>query len=244
MGIVREINTNKARLNFREDGIVEKILFDNERAIIERQSIYDLNKTFPGGEFEDWTYKTVKLIDFDEENNTIFMEEAKGKPYSRIMKEDPDYSFHMGIWLGLYHNKARLEDDRVKVFGDYSRNNFLIDIEGKVATAIDPGFYHGDIDYPEFDMVLSIYSLTIGAIKSRRFPYKIDEFFVKGYMKASDRKANYANVLDSWSRLKVRFKDRYKGKSIWLKLFSYSAMHLLNIYISILLRRLFRKSNT
>ena len=39
MAIVREINTNKARLSFRKDGIVEKVLFDSERALVEKESI-------------------------------------------------------------------------------------------------------------------------------------------------------------------------------------------------------------
>lgn len=244
MAIVREINTNKARLSFRKDGIVEKVLFDSERALVEKESIDDLHNTFPGEDFEGWTYKTVKLLGFNEEDSTIYMEEAKGKPYSSIMKEYPSLSFHMGVWLGLYHKRAKLDDGKVKLYGDYSRNNFLIDQEKRLATAIDPGFYFGDVDYPEFDMVLAIYSLTIGAFRTKQSPYKIAESFLRGYKKTAHRDINYRHIRDSWSRLKVRLSSRYKEKSFLLKLFSYSAMHVLNIYINILLRSLFKNSLT
>lgn len=183
-------------------------------------------------------YKAVRIVEYDADNNKIIMEKVKGVNFSEIFLEEPKYVYHMGIWLAVFHNSVRLEENKLILYGDFNRVNFIIDKDNKEATAIDPGSYFGEIGYPEIDIMTTVYSLVVGNLRSMRSPYKITYNFIQAYDKQSDKKIDESNMRKSWKRLRKRFGNKYKKRPILLRPISYLAMISLNIYITILIKRL------
>lgn len=238
MGIKKEISTNKARLVFCDNNTVEKQFFELERAKKELESLNIVNSVFTEENIGGWLYKTVKVLSFNKDTSSIKMEEATGVPFSEILIYKPEYSYHMGVWLALYHNNAYVKENRVKRFGDFSRSNFIIDKEKRIATAIDPGGGGGEVDFPEVDIVTGIYSLVLGSLRSRVAPYYVCDTFIKAYNDISKNKIDVSNMLISWKIIRKRFRSKYKKSSILLRPVSYCAMILLNFYITILIKRI------
>lgn len=238
---VKEIHTNKAKLIFKENGTVEKVFFDSGVAKNEIKSLSRLNDVFKDTSVDGWIYRAVKLISYDEDDNKIVMKTVNGVNFSEIFHNEPDYVKHMGIWLAAFHNNVRLEDDKVILYGDFNRGNFIIDKEKKEATAIDPGSYFGDVDYPEVDLVTTIYSLVVGVLKFRRSPFNMIYNFVRSYNEISDREIDKINIKVSWKLIQDRFKNKYKKAPVLVRPISYCAMITLNLYITILINAILRK---
>lgn len=242
--IKKEIHTNKAKLTFFSNGTVEKKLFNTE-AKKEINSLIRLNNIFVDREREGWLYKAVKIIRHDVKENKFIMKEAKGVNFSEIFAEKPKYSHHMGVWLALYHNDARVRRDKVILYTDFIRGNFIIDEKNKVATAIDPGSIFGKIDCPEKDIIITIYSLMIGAFRSMLSPFKVSNWFIRSYNKTSNEKINKENMESSWRTIRKssRFRNRYKSRPIYLRPLAYCAMVISNLYMTILIKRLINSHN-
>ena len=235
---VKEIHTNKAKLIFKDDGTVDKIFFDATTAEKEMQSLSQLNQVFINKEIDGWIYKAVEFIDYEADNNKIIMGIVNGINFSDLFRDKPEYSNHMGIWLAIYHNCAVVEEDKVILYGDFNRGNSIIDDNNNEATAIDPGSYFGEIGYPEIDIITSIYSLVVGSLKLMRSPFKISYDFLESYNNICDEKIDKKNMKKSWKIIQHRFRYKYKRLSIILWPISYLSMHVLNVYITILIKRL------
>lgn len=238
MNIEKEISTNKAKLVFYDNGTVEKQFFDANRANSEMNSIALLNEIFKEKHISDWKYKVVELIKYDKVTSTMTMGTVQGVEFSKILATKPEYSKHMGIWLGLYHNNAHIDENKVKRFGGFSRTNFIINEIEKEVTAIDPGDWGGENNYPEVDLVTGIYSLALGAIKAKKLPFKICNTLVKGYNSISNIAINKKQLFKSWDIVKIRFKDKYKKSHFTIRPISYIAMLVLNFYMLFILRRI------
>lgn len=238
MRIEKQISTNKANLIFYENGVVEKIYIEKKCAISEMKSLKGLVDIFEELDMDGWKYKIVKIIEYDMENNKILMEKVKGLSFSKVMSKAPEYSVHMGIWLGHYHNNARV-GNKVKIYGDYSRMNFIIDNGKKTATAIDPGGYFGEINFPEIDIVTAIYSVTLGALKIGKSPYIVSKCFIDGYNKISNERINLDNMKRSYLFICNRFKNKYKKAPMYFQPLKYLTIKIYNIYIFYLIKKLF-----
>lgn len=238
---VREIRTNKANLIFKENGIVEKIFFEPIAAKNEMESLKHLNDVFMDTRVDGWLYKAVKFISYDEDSSKIVMETVKGVNFSEIFRNEPEYVIHMGRWLAAFHNNVRVEGNKTILYGDFNRGNFIIDKENKEATAIDPGSYFGDVNYPEVDVVTTIYSLAVGVLKFRRSPFEMVYSFVNSYNEVSDRNIDKLNMKVSWKLIRERFKNKYKKAPVLMRPISYCTMIILNLYITLLINIVLNK---
>lgn len=231
------ITTNKADLIFKENGIVEKKFFESLTYEKELKSLLGLNEKFKEKKVDDWLYRVPKVLGKDDKSSTIIMTKVGGSDFIRLFKDNIEYTKHMGVWLGLYHNYSRKNKEKVALYGDFSRMNFIIDKENKIATAIDPGSYFGLEGFPEIDLMTGIYSLVIGSIKYKHSREKVIIKFINSYNEISNEKVNKKNLDKSWQIIKDRFKNKYKSKSLYKKPIYFLGSFILNTYITGLIKK-------
>ena len=165
------IRTNKATIEFVNAATVRK-RFDDHRAMVrDWDSMRKLCEIFPPVQHNGWTYKSVIPIEFSEDTLTIVMERVSGVTGGKLLRSNPDLlTRSMGTWLALFHLRTENSDGQVLLYGDWNRNNVVIDEVQRAVTAIDPGPLFGVVANGERDFLLTAWSITIGALKLRRNP--------------------------------------------------------------------------
>ncbi len=132
-------------------------------------------------EHKGWFYKTIKPINYDGAGN-IVMEKAPGNSLVDIYLNEPQMSYHAGVWLAIFHNYNRCKTiGEVAIFSDYGAPHVFIDRERYTVTAIDPGFGFGQKGGPEHDVLsFAVGAITL-ALKNLRLPLKLLYPFLNGY---------------------------------------------------------------
>lgn len=91
---IKTIKTEKAQINIMSNNTVEKVFLDNSQAEKEYESLCWLYDLFSNIDINDWTYKTVKPLSYNE--SKIVMEVAEGVPYQNLLKRKPISSYLAG----------------------------------------------------------------------------------------------------------------------------------------------------
>src|SRR5690625_2716933 len=112
---------------------VIKNWFDKNRAQMEFESLNYIYNIIGNIQIEDWKYKSLQPYKL--EDNSVFMEKARGYEMSTLIIKNPTLAYYAGVWLATYHNKIN-DMNAESTFGDFSINNILIDENSKIITAI------------------------------------------------------------------------------------------------------------
>lgn len=174
--------TNKARVWRNSDGTVTKEYFDAERARGEYGNLRELTSIVGGGrDVDGWSYRSVPVLGFDGESARVRMGFVPGASLADLLVKDRSAGRHMGVWLALFHLNAGAGRESVHLYSDVSIHNFLVDVPGRVVTAIDPGLDFGRTGDPQVDVLMGASSLLNHAIKIRTRPGRLVRPYLYGY---------------------------------------------------------------
>ena len=171
---------NKCVIEFIDDGRVRKAFYNKNKNYKEFNFLQTLHTIFPGKKVGEWCLKVVKPLDYLGDKQGFVMEKANGKTLDKYYRNNKDVFYCAGVWLAYFH-KALKKDSNILSFGDFHRNNLLIDKKSKKIIAIDPNpevaFKHSQ----EYDFYSMINSIINGALKHFMFPKRFINEFLNGY---------------------------------------------------------------
>lgn len=162
-----------------------------------------------GGQKHDgWCYRAVELHEVNENDRTIKMDRASGKQMNRALSRN--FAFHAGVWLGLFHNGTRNEENRL--FGDYGPAHCFMDEKARVFTVIDPSDKYGETnEVVELDVGDMLSKMTRLAIGRRLNPVPLGKTFLAGYSSVGTSVLVASQILDSVMR------EREKNHTRWVR---------------------------
>jgi len=162
----RKWNTNKASFTRCGDW-VKKSYSRVGDAYRDFQLLKEINEVFTPEEVSGWKYRTLAIQDSDFHHPVIVMEYFSGNSIKEIFeyKGDSKIFRHLGVWLGLLHNKSENEEGEVLAFNDFTRANVLIDEKNKEIVGIDPGNYTDVYVPPAVSLVMGAFSVERGGIR-------------------------------------------------------------------------------
>ena len=172
---------NKCEITFCSDNTVKKRFYQKERNKQNFEILKEVHDLFPLATHRGWSYKTVKPLYFDQNDNSIVMEYIDGQNLGDIYIAKPELCQNAGVWLALFHQSTTKTDGGRVVFGDFHRHNLLVNAENREITAIDPKKPGFELNQKEYDIYSMVFSLVVGAIKNNRLPNKYVKLFLNGY---------------------------------------------------------------
>ena len=112
------------------------------------------------------------------------MEYIQGQNLRELFRETKcsKLFFHAGYWIGILHKSSVDSLGNVIVFNDYNRSNIIINIEGKIIVAVDPGEYSQLKTHPSVSIFIMGYSIIRGALKENwKTIFPSVKAFYRGY---------------------------------------------------------------
>lgn len=207
---------------------VVKCWVDSESAEKEFSALKFMNSVLKEESVEGWKYKTVvpyRLID-----KCLYMQKATGNDLRNYILDKPILSKQAGIWLAIYHNKT-LHNGRIKIFGDYSPNNIMIDLEKKIVVALDPGYRCGQEGYPELDLVKYLLKTTIFFLANKKLPFESLKSFLTGYYSCGKQIFDLRKFDESFHLNKIILKQQWKKKNLLKRIMLSPFLKITKIYL-------------
>lgn len=189
------VNSRTAILEIGED-FVKKVLRDEGRFEKDLESLKIFESILGDGVLYDrWSYKCCRLIDFDEQLNTIFMARARGVAIS----ESLDYAsvHHAAVWISIFQfrNSQRDSNKNVPLFGDFGPPHVFVDSGNKEVMVIDPSLTIGEKVVPERDVGYMLSCSVLLSIKKLKNPITVGRVFIESYFSCSNYKLRRPELL-------------------------------------------------
>ncbi len=222
---------NKCEITFRPDNTVKKRFFKKKRNQQHFDILREIHDLFPSATYGGWSYKTVKPLYFDQNDNAVVMEYVEGQNLGELFITKPDLCLNAGLWLALFHQNSTQNHNELVCFGDFHRNNLLVNTEKREITAIDPNKLSTEKNQKEYDIYSMIFSLAVGSFKSIKMPNKYVKLFLQGYRIINKDCLDKTNILKCHRFLVLRHKRKEKHQA--RKVLFYFSRRILSAYLKL-----------
>jgi len=214
---MKVVYSRTAKIVFQDNELVTKEHYDDyfENSFTEYQKIVKLHEIYGEYSLDGWTYKSIKALSYH--NGKIIMKLAPGISSDKLLNK-PHLFYHIGIWLGHFHN---IEIIRINsyLYGDISIQHLFLDEERKIVTSIDPGLnFLSKKGYKEIDVSRVMLTIFNASLKKFKLPKKPLDFFIDGYLSEIKDSVDYSAFTFSIDKVSNDYSNKKRWKSIIKKI--------------------------
>lgn len=169
----------------RQGNVVEKKINDQLRYWREVEAQKQLFTFLDGADLGDgWSIVQPRVLWIESSNQIYGMDFISGCTVDYLIRQGAEVPYYfIGAALRTFHDKTQESGGTVKLYGDISRANILIDMNSRSICLLDPGLGYGRQGVRAEDVAVFWASVWIGYLRHRRLaPGKALEHLFDGYV--------------------------------------------------------------